>query len=86
MEYKRYNPTGDGLITKRMAEKIAGSGLTYGDLLKLFKNFGKPGLISILSRPPTKNGKQPRVTKTTRILTAILRHFEEICKHEEHEQ
>ncbi len=59
------------LLVGHNLSKIAGSGLTYDDLLKLFKNFGKPGLISILSRPATKNGKQPRVTKTTRILTAI---------------
>ena len=81
MQFKLYDPTGGGVITKSMAEKIAGSGLTYEDLLKLFKEFGKPGLISILSKPPTKggprNGKRPRVTKNARILTAILRHFEE---------
>jgi DNA polymerase III epsilon subunit-like protein len=71
MEYKLYNPTGDGVITKSMAEKIAGSGLTYDDLSKLFKDFGKPGLISILSKPPTKNERRPRVTKTARILAAI---------------
>ena len=76
MEYKLYNPTGDGIITKSMAEKIAGSGLTYDDLSKLFRDFGKPGLISILSKPPTKNERRPRVTKTARILAAIQRHFE----------
>jgi hypothetical protein len=54
MEYKLYNPTGDGVITNSMAEKIEGSGLTYDDLSKLFKDFGKPGLISIVSKPPTK--------------------------------
>ena len=78
---KLYDPTGGGVITEGMAKKIARSGLTYEDLLKLFKEFGKPGLISILSKPPTKgepgNGKRPRVTKNARILTAILRHFEE---------
>lgn len=76
MKYKLYNPTGDGVVTKSMAEKIAGSGLTYNDLSKLFKDFGTPGLISILSKPPTKDQKGPRVTKTARILAAIQRHFE----------
>ena len=76
MEYKLYNATGDGVITKSMAEKIAGSGLTYDDLLKLFKEYGKTGLISILSKPPSINGKRPRVTKTARVLNVILRHFE----------
>ena len=76
MEYQLYNPIGDGVITKSMAEEIAGSGLMYTDLSKLFKDFGTPGLISILSRPPTKDKKRSRVTKTTRILAAIRRHFE----------
>ena len=76
MEYKLYNPTGDGVISKSMAEKIAGSSLTYTDLSKLFKDFGTPGLISILSRPPTMDKKRPRMTKTARILAAIQRHFE----------
>jgi hypothetical protein len=76
MEYKLYNPTGDGVITNSMAEKIVGSGLTYDDLSKLFKDFGKPRLISIQSKPATKNERRPRVTKTARILTAIQLHFE----------
>ena len=71
MQYKLYNPTGDGVITKSMAEKIAGSGLTYTDLSKLLKDFDTPGLISILLRPPTKDKKRPRVTKTALILAAI---------------
>jgi hypothetical protein len=33
-------------------------------------------LISILSKPPTKNERWPRVTKTAWILTAIQQHFE----------
>jgi hypothetical protein len=55
MEYKLYNPTGDEVITKSMAEKIAGSALMYDDLSKLFKDFGKLGLISMPLKPPTKN-------------------------------
>ena len=68
MEYKLYNSTGDGVITKSMAEKIAGSGLTYTDL-------STPGLISILSKPLTKDKKRPRVTKTanhTHSLSVII--------------
>ena len=78
-ESKLYSRTGDGVITKSMAEKIAGSGLTYDDLLKLFTEFGREGLIAILSNPPTTNkeSNRPRVTKTARILTAVLHHFEE---------
>ena len=76
MEYKLNSPTSDEAITKSMAEKIAGNGLTYTDLSKLFNDFGTPGLISILLRPPTKDKKRPRVTKTARILAAIRRHFE----------
>ena len=77
-EFKLYNPAGDGDITKSMAEKIAGSGLSYDDLAKLFANFGRNGLIAILSKPPTANREtdRPRVTKTTRIITAIAKHFE----------
>ena len=88
-EHKLYSPSGDGVITKSMAEKIAGSGLTYQDLNKLFLEFGKEGLLSILARPPsTSKKKRPRVTKTARILTAIARHFENqngalLLEHEE---
>ena len=38
-EHKLYSPACDEVITKCMAEKIAGSGLTYQDLAKLFKDF-----------------------------------------------
>ena len=60
-----------------MAEKIAGSGLTYEDLTKLLREFDKEAVVSILARSPsTSKTKQPRVTKTGRILAAIVRHFE----------
>ena len=77
-EFKLYNLAGDGDITKSMAEKISGSGLSYDDLTKLFTNFSRNGLIAILSKPPTANREtdRPRVTKTTRIITAIAKHFE----------
>ena len=59
--------------------KMAGSGLSYGDLLNVFTKFGETGLIAVLSCPP-KSGKVPRVTKNTRILTQIIQHFKSINK------
>ena len=79
-ETKLYSPTGDGAITRSMAEKIAGSGLSYEDFVRLFDTFGREGLVAILSKPPTtiKQSYRPRVTKTARIISAILRHFESL--------
>lgn len=67
---------GAGFLKKNMVEKMAGSGLTYSDLSKVFDKYGKDGLIAILSNPPS-NGLQssPRVTCTTRTLAAIVDHF-----------
>ena len=77
-EFKLYNPADDGDITKSMAEKIARSGLSYDDLAKLFANLGRNGLITILSKPPTANREthRPGVTKTTRMIIPIAKHFE----------
>ena len=68
--------TKNGLIKKNVAEKIAGSGLTYSDLHEVFDKHGKDGLIAILSKPPS-NALQssPKVTRTARILAAIADHF-----------
>jgi hypothetical protein len=66
-------------ITKSMAEKIAGSGLSYDDLMQLFVKHDRKAMITVLSKPPTtsKNNK-PRVTKNPRILASIIQHFERI--------
>ena len=65
-------------ITKSMAEKIAGSGLSYDDLQNLYTNHGKKGLIAVRSKPATtSNSNKPRVTKTPKILSSILKHFEQ---------
>ncbi len=55
MKYKLYSDVNSDQapITKSMAEKIAGSGLSYDDLKKLFVHHGKKGLIAVLSKPST---------------------------------
>ena len=76
---KLYNEAGnDGAITKHMTEKIAGSGLDFDDLQRVFTEFGKKGWFAILSMTPTSNQqtRKPRVTKTPRILSAILTYLE----------
>ena len=87
-EHKLYNPTGDGVITKSRAVKIAGSGLSYDDLAKLFIKFGKAGLVSILFKSPStmNDPTQPRGTKTKGILAAIQRHFEDKVAARRHEE
>ncbi|XP_068700225.1 uncharacterized protein [Montipora foliosa] len=75
---KLYNPErNDGAITKSIAEKIAGSGLAYEDLKNMYNRYGKEGVIAILSRPPScATSTSPRVTRTARILAAIVAHFQ----------
>jgi hypothetical protein len=76
---KLYSDAGnDGAISTSMAEKIAGSGLNFDDLQRVFAEFGKKGLFAILSKPPTSHQQstKPRVTKTPRILSSILTYFE----------
>jgi hypothetical protein len=77
-----YNPGhGDSPIKQSIAEKIAGSGLRYEDLKNLYQRFGRKGLVCILTKPPlSSRSSLPRVTNTTRIVSAILKHFEEISK------
>ncbi|CAB4021564.1 Hypothetical predicted protein [Paramuricea clavata] len=67
-----------------MTEKIAGSGLNFDDLRRVFAEFGKKGFFAILSKPPTSHQQstKPRVTKTPRILSSILTYFER----QQHEQ
>ncbi len=55
MKYKLYSDVNSDQapITKSMAEKIAGSGLSHDDLKKLFVHHGKKGLtLCYQSRPP----------------------------------
>ena len=68
-----------GTISKSMVQKIASSGLSFANLQSLFDKFGRNGLIGVLSSPPTNNrgSKKPRVTKSKRILLAIVQYFEQ---------
>ena len=79
---KLYNPErNDGAITKSIAEKIAGSGLAYEDLKNVFSRYGKEGVLAILSRPPScSTSRSPRVTRTGRILAAIIAHFQGVSR------
>ena len=73
-----FNVTDTGPIKRSMAQNIADSDLSYDDLHKLYTRFGRRGLVAILSNPPTtSSAKTTRVTRTKRILAAIVRHFEE---------
>lgn len=63
-------------IKQQIAEKIAGSGISYRDLKNVFEKFGAKGLVGVLSLPPSSTtSNAPRVTKTTRILAKIVEHF-----------
>ena len=77
---KLYHPDHqDSPVKQNIAEKMAGSGLQYEDLKNLFKRFGRKGLVCVLSKPPlSARSSAPRVTRTTRIVLAIVKHFEEI--------
>jgi hypothetical protein len=68
-----------GTISKGMVEKTDSSGLSFANLQILFDKFGRNGLIGVLSNPPTNNhgSKKPRVTKSKRILLAIVQYFEQ---------
>ena len=57
-----------------MAQKIAGSGLSYDDLFTLYSKFGKAGVIAVLSMEPTTSheNKQIRVTKNKKVLANIV--------------
>ena len=81
-----YDPKEDnGAIKQSMAQKIAGSGLSYSHLRELHLKFGKKGLLlAILSMPPSQcTATKPRVTRTKRILDAIVKHFQETIPREE---
>jgi hypothetical protein len=80
---KLFNTNGHpSVITKGMVEKIAGSGLSYTDLEKTYRKFGQDGLFALLSKPPSSANTSapkttPRVTRTDRILAAIVQHFKD---------
>ena len=77
----RSYPQTNADITCYMIEKIAGSGLTYQDLAKVYKRHGEVGLVAILSNTPSSSSTdKPRVTRTERILTAIVEHFQREIK------
>jgi hypothetical protein len=65
-----------------MVEKIAGSGLSYTDLEKTYRKFSQDGLFALHSKPPSSASTSapkttPRVTRTDRILAAIVQHFKD---------
>ena len=78
-----FNVIDTGPIKRSMAQNIADSGLSYDELHKLNTRFGKRGLVAILSNPlTTSSAKTPRVTRTKRILAAIVKHFEKSSNEE----
>ncbi|XP_020621317.1 uncharacterized protein LOC110058995 [Orbicella faveolata] len=79
---KLYHPGHqDSPVKQNISKKMAGSGLEYEDFQNLFQRFGRKGLVGILSKPPlSARSSAPRVTRTTRIVLAIEKHFEEISK------
>ena len=58
-----YHPTNAEFpIKQHIAEKIAGSGISYRDLKNVFEKFGAKGLVGVLSLPPSSTiSKAPRV-------------------------
>ena len=74
-----FDPRDDnGAIKQSMAQKIAGSGLSYSHLKELYLKFGTKGLLVILSMPPSQStATKPCVARTKRILDAIANHFQE---------
>jgi hypothetical protein len=64
------------VISNSMANKIAESGMTFTDLVALFRQGGCEGIIAVLGLPPsTMRTSKPRVTKNRRILNAICSYF-----------
>ena len=73
---KLYHPdTKNGPLKMNMVEKIARSGLSNKDLKRLQTKYGKEGVIAILSKPPSSLSPSPRVTRTNRILAAVVQHY-----------
>ena len=56
-----YHPTnGKFPIKQHIAEKIAGSGISYRDLKKVFEKFGAKGLVGVLSLSHLQQLAKPR--------------------------
>ena len=66
------------VISRHMANKIAASGLSYGDLQSVYQRYGKKGIASVCCTPCySQEGKKThRVTNTKEIIDAIADHFE----------
>ena len=80
-----FDPRDDnGAIKQSMAQKIAGSGLSYSHLKELYLKFGTKGVLAILSMPPSQStATKPCVTRTKRILDAVANHYQETFLKEE---
>ena len=61
-------------LSSKMAAKVAGSGLQFGHLQRVFARDGRDGLRAVLSKKGA-DGK-PRVTKNTSVLDAVYSFFE----------
>ena len=67
-----------------MAQKIAGSGLSYSHPKELYLKFRTKELLAILSMPPSQStATNPRFTRTKRILDGIANHFQKAFPNEE---
>ena len=72
-----YHPTNAKFpIKQHISEIIAGSGISYRDLVNVSEKFAAKGLVGVLSLPPSSTfSKAPWVTKKPRILAKIVEHF-----------
>ena len=50
------NPSDTGVMKKRLAKKLADSGIGYQHLRQLFDKHGEQGLLAILANPATATG------------------------------
>ena len=68
------------VVTCSMAKKIAESGLGYSDLQQIYTMQGRDGITTVFKSPrPLDGGRQrpqARVTYMTRIIEAVIAHFE----------
>ena len=77
-QQERYNTVvdlvSDKIISQAMGKKIAGSGLMYSHLETIAKRDGFDGLSAVFK---CKTGNAVRVTNSTKIITAVFKHFSE---------
>lgn len=69
-----------GVIKKYMANKIAGSGLSYEHLLLSYERAGDKGLMAVCKEKNRKNGEKARVTENKAILNKLCNHFSDVTK------